>query len=47
VLELIDPEPETVVLEPDIAAPWFEAVGRYSYKDSDTQGVASSHTCWR
>jgi hypothetical protein len=35
-LELVDPEPETVVLEPEIAAPRFEAVEHCSYKDSDT-----------
>jgi hypothetical protein len=45
-LELVDPEPETVVLEPEIAARRFEAIEHYSYKDSDTQGVASSRTCW-
>ena len=38
-LELVDPEPKTV-------APGFEAIEHCSYKDSDTQGVAPSHTCW-
>ena len=45
VLELVDPEPETVVLKLVAAAPGLEAGERCSYKDSDTQGVASSRTC--
>jgi hypothetical protein len=34
--ELVDPELEIVVLEPEIATPRFEAVECCSYKDSDT-----------
>jgi hypothetical protein len=45
VLEFVDPEPETIVLEPEIAAPRFEAVEHCSYKDYETQGVASSRMC--
>ena len=36
VFELVDSEPETVVLEPKVA----RVVAHYNYKDSDTQGVA-------
>ena len=44
-LELVDPMPETVILELIATIPGLEAAERYSYKDSDTQGVASSRTC--
>ena len=44
-LELVDPELETVVLELVAVVPRLEAAERCSYKASDTQGVASSHTC--
>ena len=44
-LELVDPEPETVVLELVVVVPRLEAAKCCSYKDSDTQGVAPSHTC--
>ena len=44
-LELIDPEPETVVLELVAAIPRFEAPKHYSYKGSNTKGVASSRMC--
>ena len=44
-LELVDPEPETIVLELVAAIPRLEAAKCCSYKDSDTQGVASSHAC--
>ena len=46
-LELVDPEPETVVLELVAVVPGLEAAECCSYKDSDTQGVTSSRTCWR
>ena len=45
-LELVDPEPETIVLELVAAVPRLKAAERCSYKDSNTQGVAPSHTCW-
>ena len=45
-LELVDPEPETVVLELVVVVPRLEAAKCCSYKDSDTQGVASSSMCW-
>ena len=44
-LELVDPEPKTVVLELVATIPWLEATECCSYKDSDTQGVASSQMC--
>ena len=44
-LELVDPDPKTVILELVAAVPKFEAIECCSYKDSDTQGVASSRTC--
>ena len=45
-LELVDPMPETVILELIAVVPEFEAAKCCSYKDFDTQGVASSRTCW-
>ena len=45
VLELVDPEPETVVLKLVATVLGLEAAERCSYKGSDTQGVASSCTC--
>ena len=41
--ELIDPKPKTVVLEPKAIVPAPEPA---SYKDSDTQVVASARMCW-
>ena len=35
-LELVDPMPETVILELIAAIPRLEAAERYSYKDFDT-----------
>ena len=46
-LELVDPEPETVVLELVVVVPRLEAAKCCSYKDSNTQGVASSRIFWR
>ena len=36
VLELVDPEPKTIVLELVATVPGLEAAERCSYKDSDT-----------
>ena len=44
-LELVDPEPETVVLELVVVVPRLEAAEHCSYKGSDNQGVASSRMC--
>ena len=45
-LEHVDLEPKTVVLELVVVVPRLEAAEHCSYKDSNTQGVAPSHTCW-
>ena len=47
-LEAIDLEPKTVVLELEIVVPGpkpAEVVVHYNYKDSGTQDVAEAHMC--
>ena len=48
ILEVVDPEPQTVVLELEIDVPRVEVaevVAHYNYKDSGTQEVVKAHMC--
>ena len=48
-LGVVDPKPETIVLEPKIVVPRpkaAEVVAHYNYKNSGTQDVAKVHMCW-